>query len=186
MEMSGCLTERHLMLFGTIVQWFARYEVLMQEVMATALGSDSAAVMLLTRSLAFGDKRRALLSLLRHRRVPRDQFDAVHAYLEIPHTFNMLCDDIKHAGWIAGTSPNSIQPDWILRPAPTVRPMRMAADTVAEDFLTDEDERQEYTLDSLAEAAETLGRNYELLSGYVGEVGLIERRMDEAASSRRA
>jgi hypothetical protein len=46
---SDCLTERHLMLFGTIVHWFARYEVLMQQIIATVIGSHLADVMLLTR-----------------------------------------------------------------------------------------------------------------------------------------
>jgi hypothetical protein len=73
----GCLTERHLTLFGTIVQWFARYELLMQKIMATVIGLDSAAVILLTRGLTFDDKHRALLGLLRHRGIPLDQFDAI-------------------------------------------------------------------------------------------------------------
>ncbi len=30
-----CLTEQHLILFGKIIQWFARHEVLMEEIMAT-------------------------------------------------------------------------------------------------------------------------------------------------------
>jgi hypothetical protein len=47
------LTERHLLLFGTIIQWFARYELLMQEIMATVAESDTACIMLLTRGLDF-------------------------------------------------------------------------------------------------------------------------------------
>ena len=67
---AGCLTERHLTLFGAIVQWFARHELLMQKIIATVIESDSAAVMLLTRDLTFGEKHRALLGLLHHRSVP--------------------------------------------------------------------------------------------------------------------
>ena len=48
-----CLTERHLLLFGTVIQWFARYEWLMQEVMATVAESDAGSIMLLTRGLDF-------------------------------------------------------------------------------------------------------------------------------------
>ena len=36
----GSLTERHLMLFGTIVQLFAQYELLMQEVIYLIPGSS--------------------------------------------------------------------------------------------------------------------------------------------------
>jgi hypothetical protein len=65
-----CLTEQHLLLFGAIIQWFARHELLMQDIMATVAGSDTAAIMLLTRGLDFEGKRQALLDLLRHRAVP--------------------------------------------------------------------------------------------------------------------
>jgi hypothetical protein len=175
---AGCLTERHLTLFGTIVQWFARYELLMQEIMATVIGSDSAAAMLLTRDLTFSEKHQALLRLLRHRRVPLDRFDVVRAYLKVPHALSSLCDDIVHSAWVAGPSPNSIQPDWILQRPPTIKPMHKAADTRPEDFKEDEDDRVEYTLDELAEIAETLRENHESLFNYAREVGLIDRGMD--------
>ena len=50
---TGYLTERHLTLFGTIVQWFARHELLMQEIMATVSGADSGSIILLTRDFRF-------------------------------------------------------------------------------------------------------------------------------------
>jgi hypothetical protein len=173
-----CLTERHLTLFGTIAQWFARHELLMQEIMATVIGSDSAAVMLLAKDLRFGEKHQALLRLLRHRNVPLDQFDVVRGYLKVPHALSKLRDDIVHSAWAAGPSPNSIQPDWILRRAPSIKPMHKAADTRPEDFKEDEDDRVEYTLDELTEIAETLRENHELLFNYTREVGLIDRGMD--------
>jgi hypothetical protein len=175
---AGCLTERHLTLFGAIVQWFAHHELLMQEIIATVIGSDSAAVMLLTRDLTFGEKHRALLGLLHHRSVPLDRFDAVRAYLKVPNALSRLCDDIEHSAWVAGRSPNSIQPDWILQRPPTIKPMHKAADTRPEDFKEDEDDRVEYTLDELAEIAETLRENHESLFNYAREVGLIDRGMD--------
>jgi hypothetical protein len=90
-EMSlDCLTERHLLLFGIIIQWFARYELLIQDVMATVVGSDLAAVILLTRDLDFSGKRRALLELLRHWTIPLNQFDRISAYLMVPHTLTPL------------------------------------------------------------------------------------------------
>ena len=114
----GCLTERHLQLFGAIIQWFARYEWLMQEVMATVAGSNSGSVMLLTRGLDFSGKRQALFDLLRHRTVPLDRYDRINGYLMVPHTLTPLRDDIAHSTWIPGPSSNSIQPDWILRLPP--------------------------------------------------------------------
>jgi len=73
----GCLTERHFTLFGTIVHWMARHEVLIERIAAHVIGSQSSDVMLLTRDLTQGEKRLALLSLLRHRTVPYDQVDAI-------------------------------------------------------------------------------------------------------------
>jgi len=122
--------------------------------------------------------RQALLRLLRHRRVPLDRFDVVRAYLRVPHALSGLCDDIVHSAWVAGPSPNSIQPDWILQRPPTIKPMHKAADTRPEDFKEDEDDRVEYTLDELAEIAETLRENPESLFNYAREVGLIDRGMD--------
>jgi hypothetical protein len=98
------------MLFGTIVHWFARYEVLMQQIIATVIGSHLADVMLLTKTLTLGEKRIALLNLLRHRVIPLDQFDAVYKYLTIPETFSLLVSDIKHSAWVAGRLSSSIQP----------------------------------------------------------------------------
>ena len=53
---SDCITERHLMLFGTIVRWFAQYDVLIQQVIATIIGSHLTDVMLLTKTLTTGEK----------------------------------------------------------------------------------------------------------------------------------
>jgi hypothetical protein len=74
----------------------------MQQIIATVIGSHLADVMLLTKTLTLGEKRIALLNLLRHRVIPLDQFDAVYKYLTIPETFSLLLSDIKHSAWVAG------------------------------------------------------------------------------------
>ena len=168
-----CLTERHLLLFGTIVQWFARYELLMQEVMATVSGSDSACVMLLTRSLDFGGKRHALLDLLRHRMIPLDQFDRVNAFLIIPHTLTPLRNDIAHSAWISAPSPNSIQPDWILRLPRSVEPLRDNPDAPSKNLVESDEDRVSYSVDDLSEIVENLATNHAQFSNYLHEVGLI-------------
>ena len=166
----GCLTERHLQLFGAIIQWFARYEWLMQEVIATVTGSDSGSVMLLTRSLDFSGKRQALFDLLRHRGVPLDQYDRINAYLMVPHTFTRLRDDIAHSTWISGPSSNSIQPDWILRLPPSIRPLR------GEGLIEREEDKVTYSLEELGETVDTLAANYEACFGYLQEIGLVPQR----------
>lgn len=173
-EMSlDCLTERHLLLFGLIVQWFARYELLIQGIMATVGGSDLAAVILLTRDLDFIGKRRALLELLRHWTIPLNQFDRISAYLMVPHTFTPLRNNIAHSAWISGSTPHSIQPDWILRPAPGIKPLHNDPGAPSDKFVESDQEQIVYTLDSLRETVETLAENFKSFSDYLHEVGLI-------------
>jgi hypothetical protein len=99
---AGCLTERHLTLFGTIVQWFARYELLMQEIMATVIGSDSAAVMLLTRDLTFSEKIPGVAPVASP---PARSTRSVRCRPWLPQGSSCtgsLGDDIVHSAWVAG------------------------------------------------------------------------------------
>lgn len=168
--LQDCLTNQHLLLFGSIVQWYARYELLMQEIIATVAGSDSASIMLLTRGLDFTGKRRALFDLLRHRKFSLDQYDLIERYLMIPHTLTPLRNEIVHSTWAPVPSSNSIQPDWILRLPPGIRPF------YGEGFVEQQDDSIAYTLDDLGEAVERLAANYERFSDHLREVGLIPRR----------
>ena len=161
------LTERHLLLFGTIVQWFARYERLMAEAMARLAGVDPTSVALMTRELRFEEKRRAFLNILRYRKVPIDQYDRVCEYLRVPHALSALRDNIVHATWAAGHHANSVQPDWVLNLPPNVQPSLGGVDA---EFIKGQEDKIGYTLDDLAEAARTLALNYSALASYVREV----------------
>lgn len=161
------LTDRHLLLFGTIIQWFAQYEVLMQDVMAKVAGCDSAAVMLMTRGLDFSGKRRALLDLLRHRSVPLDRYDRINDYLLVPHTLTPLRNDIAHSVWVPAAMTHWIQPHWILHLPPAVRPLH------SDEFVEQQEDKTAYSLGELDEAVEALVANYEGFSDYLREIGLI-------------
>lgn len=163
----GCLTQRHLLLFGTIVQWFARYEMLMQEIMATVAGCDSASVMLMTRQLDFNEKRLALLELLRNRTVPADRYDRIVAYLTGPRTLTPLRNDIVHAAWIPGDKSDSIQPNWILRIPASVKPLR------GEGIIERENDQVAYSLEDLDDAVDMLSTNYEGFYAYLQEIGFV-------------
>jgi hypothetical protein len=169
----GCLSEQHLLLFGAIIQWFARYELLVQEIMATVAGADPASVMFLTRHLDFSGKRLALLELLRHWTTPLDQFDRVGEYLMVPHTFVPLWNDITHSLWTPGPSSSWIQPDWILRPPARVKALHDDPTAPSEHFVERDQDKVAYSLDDLNEVVETLAANYERFSDYLREVGLI-------------
>jgi hypothetical protein len=107
----GCLSEQHLLLLGAVIQWFARYELLIQEVIATVVGAELASVILLTRHLDLNGKRLALLDLLRHWTIPLDRFDRVSEYLMVPHTLTPLWTDIIHSTWMPSASSSWIQPE---------------------------------------------------------------------------
>lgn len=161
------LTERHLLLFGTVVQWFARYERLMVEAMARLADVDPTSVALMTRELRFEEKRRAFLNILRYRKVPIDQYDRVCEYLRVPHALSSLRDNIVHATWAVSRQNNSVQPDWVLSLPPNIQPALGGVDA---EFIKGHDEKVGYTLDDLAEAAHTLSMNYAGLATYVKEV----------------
>jgi hypothetical protein len=163
------LTERHLLLFGTIAQWFARYERLMSDVMAKTSGVDLAAVMLMTRGLDFEDQRRAFLNLFRYRNLPLDQYDRICQYLRIPHGLVGLRDHIVHSTWSSGREGNGIQPDWILNLPATVKPLLGEIDA---QLVKGEGEKIGYTIDDLSEVVRSLSLNYEELSQYLGAIRL--------------
>jgi len=165
----NCLTERHLLLFGTIVHWFARYELLMQQIMAVVAQVESGCILLLTRDLDFSEKRQALFDLLRHREIPLDQYDNVNRYLMVPHTLTPLRDDIAHSGWVRRASSDGIQPDWVLRLPPSVQPLHGAG------LIEREEDKITYSLADLAEIVETLATNYERFADYLHEIGLAGR-----------
>ena len=94
---------------------------------------------------------------------------ATIAYLMVPHTFTPLRDDIAHSTWVPGPSSNSIQPDWILRLPPGIRPLR------GEGLIEREEDKVTYGLEELSEIAGTLAANYELFFDYLKEIGLVVR-----------
>ena len=108
---SSCLTERHLILFSTISQAFLRHELLMQEIMATVIGSDTDLVTILTHRLTFAEKTRsALLTLLLDWRVPVRHINMIRVHFLIPETLDGLRSDIEHSAWTAGPTSGSIIP----------------------------------------------------------------------------
>jgi hypothetical protein len=162
-----------LLLFGAIIQWFARYELLMQQIMAKVAGSDTAAIILLTAGLDFTGKRQALLDLMRHRAVPLDQYDRIYDYLTPPHTLTPLRNDIAHAAWIPGPVHDAIQPDWILRLPPSIKPWRSDAEGPSDKFIERDEDKNIYTLDDLGAVVETLAENHALFLDYLRKSGLF-------------
>jgi hypothetical protein len=181
----GCLSEQHLLVFGAIIQWFARHELLIEDVIATVAGAEPASVMLLTRNLDFDDKRLALLDLLRHWKFPLDRFDQINEYLMVPHSLMPLWRDIVHSEWVPGVSSSWIQPDWILRPTARVKPLHDDAAAPSENFLERDQDKVAYTLDDLSQIVQALAANHQRFSEYLHDVGLVPTRETQSYSPSR-
>jgi hypothetical protein len=157
--MPDYVTEQHLILFGTIMQWFARHEVLIQEIMATVSGADVTSIKLLTTGLSVAEKHKALVNLLRHRAVPLGEIEQVRSYLEVLRGFTPLRNDIAHSVWIEGKPQNSIWPVWLsTRPRTAVRPMHDLGKNTKE-FIEGDNNEATYTLNDLGYIAKALERN---------------------------
>ncbi|WP_019448217.1 hypothetical protein [Cupriavidus sp. BIS7] len=168
-----CLTEQHLRLFGGIVHWFARHEILMEDVMSAVSGASRADVMLLTRRLDFNAKREALLDLLRHHGTPVDKFDRICAYLLVPHTQMSLWRDIAHSTWRPGRHLELIQPNWILNLPATIRPITDDLDEPSERQMSRDDRELTYSIQDLQDVEGILAANYRALSEFLHEAGLL-------------
>lgn len=180
----GSLTERHLMLFGTIVQLFARYELVMQEIMTTVSGADPAAIMLLTRGLDFREKRRALLDLLFHWTIPVDQYDRIGAFLLMPDELMPLHNDIAHAAWKSDQTSSWIQPNWILRTPESIKPVRDAPLLGGARFIERNDDKATYTIKGLEDIVNSLASNYELFTEYLQGAKLINAEARPTVNQR--
>jgi len=71
-----------------------------------------------------------------------------------------------------GKSSRSIQPDWILSPKLTIKPMH-GEDERSLVFLENYEDEVEYTLEELTETAEALGENYQRFATYYRSIGLL-------------
>ena len=179
----GSLNERHLMLFGAIIQLFARYELLMQEVMTAVSGAAPAAIILLTRNLDFRAKRQAVLDLLRHWTVPVDQYDRIGALLLVADEMTPLRNDIAHAAWISDPSSSAIQPVWILRTPPSIKPLRDDPRSGGERYIERNEDKTTYTMNGLEDMINALASNYEQLVEYLQQVELIRRGAPPASTA---
>jgi hypothetical protein len=168
-----CVTERHLLCFGTIIHCFARYEVLMQEIMAAISGGDATSIRLLTADLRFTEKRDALFNLLRHRAVTADQVEQLRSYMRIPSAFIPLRSDIAHSAWTEGEPQGSIWPAWLSHgPRTAVKPLHDIGGDGTQ-FVADDQDKVTYSLDDLKEIGENLMRNYAAMEAYALGAGLI-------------
>jgi hypothetical protein len=165
--------DQHLVLFGRIVQIYARYEVLIQEIMAAVSGADVTSIRLLTSGLNFTERQDALFNLLSHRAVPIDQIDQVRNYLQMPRTYTPLRNDITHSTWTEGPSQTTIRPLWLSHgPLSALKPVHDVGHG-SREFIETYDDQVTYTLDDLREIGENLAVNYAGFRDYLTKVGLI-------------
>ena len=160
---SEILTERHMAVFGAILQCFARYELTIEQAIAALLRTEPSSVAILMRHLDFMGKRLAFLDLLRKLSIPGDRWERIFAYLSVPSSHVDLRNHIAHSTWTASPRPNSIQPDWILRWSPRIEP------TLEGPILDD----VSYTLEALIETSANLAIGHERFVACLTELDLL-------------
>jgi hypothetical protein len=164
-----CLSERHLTLFGAIIRSFARHEHLMLRLTASVAGCDTSALMILIRNQDFNDKKLALLDLLRHRATAMDRYDRICNFMATASSFLRLRNDIAHSPWTKALAPNAIQPVWIFRRQPGVKPMHGDPSEAAPRYVESDDDRIDYSLKDLETAVRTLTDNERDFTAFVDE-----------------
>lgn len=179
----SALSERHFALFGAIVQCFAHYEELMDEMIAKQGGGSATSVKLIMASLDFGRKLNALFSVLRHRNVVVGHYDKILRFLTVPQTYSVLRGDIVHSVWVKSKSRNAIYPRWLSHgPAQAVRPVH-DIDHSAQTFQERPEDEATYTLDDLSDILDILSKNYIEFQRYLVDHSLIDVRPGSAAES---
>lgn len=163
MDEPDVLSDQHLMLFGSIVQWFAHYELTIQRAISGILRIEVSSAVLLTRDLDFTRKRAALLDLVKERALPDDFWERIFAFLAVPATRASLQDQIVHSTWKKSPEPASIQPNWILRLPPGIEPTYRVP--VSDDA--------SYSLDLLGEIVRDLAENHERFVTYLIDQGVV-------------
>jgi hypothetical protein len=169
MDAEHCLSDRHLTLFGAIIRWYARHEQLMLRLMAAVAGCDGSAVMILTSNLDFNGRRSALLDLLRHRATPLSLYDRICHFLTVPGTILRLRNDIAHSPWTAAPNTHLIQPVWIFRRQPGVKPLHGDPDDVERRYVECDDDKLDYSLEDLESSVRTLAENYQAFAAFVDD-----------------
>ena len=159
----GVLTEQHLGLFGSIVQWFAQYELTMRRAIAGIMRTELPSVVVLTRELDFGQKRAALLDLMKVRSVPYDHWERIFAYLAVPSARVQLRDQIVRSTWRLSPEPRSIQPNWILQLPAGIEPANSGPVS----------NNASYSLEMLRQIAADLAESHERLTAYLAEAGFL-------------
>lgn len=160
---SGVLTERHLGLFGSIVQWFAQYELTIQRAIAGMMKTELPSVVVLTRELGFMQKRAALLDLMKVRSVPYDHWERIFAYLAIPAARVHLRDQIVRSTWRLSPEPHSIQPNWILQLPAGIEPANLEPGP----------NNTSYPLEMLRQITADLAESHERFVAYLTEAGFL-------------
>lgn len=175
-QFENCLTERHFLLFGRIIQSYARHEALMEEIMASVSGADATSVKLMTAHMPFGWKRAVMLNLLRHRGVFGGLTDDLLAFFEPLHDLSRLRDDIAHSSWAQTDPVTAIRPSWLNKgPKSALKPTHDIGGN-GKTYFEDVEEEATYSLDDLSAIADRLDENEKALRRHLAETDLSAPR----------
>jgi hypothetical protein len=156
------LGDAHYLVFGRIVQQFARFERLVEIVINAALGGRMFGLTALTISgLAYNAKCEALESLLRLVTFADNQNSEILGHITSFNAYSPLRNFIAHRSWIPGTREGSI------------KPLSVSARGGKAKVVGVHDEERDYTLDELFEIAGDLARIHDAFQAFLLRVGAI-------------
>lgn len=164
-------SDEHLRAFGHIVHIFARFELVIQVVLASIAGGNLTLMQMVTSGLGYSGKRDALLSVLQHCSYEDDRVSRLRGFLDEIHQWSPLRNAIAHHNWKAGIRPGSIKPIYI-----AVRGGAGKVKGVAP-------EEREYTAGELMDIATGLGEVYNRLTDYLDAIGFIPARIAQATAT---
>ena len=163
------LGERHHLIFGTIVQHFARFERLVEVAIARILGAQFPLVAIVVSGLGYSAKCEALTSLLGVVSGPAECADAITSALAEFKKYVPLRNAIAHHPWKEGTRPQ------------TIKHLSVSSRGGKAIWRGMEDDDRDYTIDELIDIADRLLETHDKLVAYFVETGLMEKAVFDTA-----
>jgi hypothetical protein len=171
--MAYAVQVQHLRIFGAIIQYFARLELLMTSIVAQLLQISMTDSMIMMAGVGYAAKRAALLSILENHDVPLDRKTKIIKFLDEFHKHNNLRNNIAHNSWLEGRRPNSIKPGLVIVRGGKGR------------FIGVEDNEPDMTFEDFSVAMCELGNLYNAFLDYLEPIGLLTPiEADEDAPKR--
>lgn len=148
--------------FGTIVQWFARHEYLMEVIAANLSGCPIANAAFFMAETGYAGKRNITKSLISLSSLEPKKQERLQWLLGQLHKHNQLRNAIAHNTWCEGTRSGSI------------KPLGIRVRTGKAEITGIDPSEPDHTTAELWAAADDLAKNYNQLRDYLVELEFLK------------